>query len=371
MTASCGNIVPQKLREKKSQCELHYNFNTTSKIAAKKIITLNCLEYCDRYSLREALPCCRGNLKITDSTWPIIIEEYFVTSHLCFQGVIRASVTQDHHATETKPLAPLLEIKLPVPTAGIGGKHSPSLASTVHLDNSGTEEDGEDDDDWDAFQSFPASTSAAGKKPKLESPAKELGLVENSSVLKIDSGSNDFQEYSISQPQNIVEEEINHSEHQGAGEEAISDSQGSQASPQNDAQSTRSGMHEFHTSVIKPCDDQESAVSSKENEQRSSNLQSVEVAAGSVEVNDTGDNEVRKENPDNKDDLISSDSLLPREELSYETHGEGILETQREPQEADEEAQKKMTAEIHSSDHQPESVDYSGTPVSEEDNARL
>ncbi|KAG6716276.1 hypothetical protein I3842_04G041200 [Carya illinoinensis] len=296
------------------------------------------------------------------------------------QGVIRASVTQDHHATETKPLAPLLEIKLPVPTAGIGGKHSPSLASTVRLDNSGTEEDGEDDDDWDAFQSFPASTSAAGRESKLESPAKEPGLVENSFVLKIDSGSNDFQEYSVSQSQNIVEE-INHSEHQEAGEEAISDRQGSQASPENDAQSTRSGMHEFHTSVIKPCDDQqqekeeeeeeEAAVSSKENEQRLSDPQSVEVAAGSIEVNDMGDNEVRKENPDNKDDLISSDSLLPREELSYETHGEGIPETQREPQEADEEAQKTMTVEIHSSDQQPESVDYSGAPVSEEDNARL
>lgn len=244
-----------------------------------------------------------------------------MTTHLCFQGVIRASVTQDHNATQMKPLAPLLEIKLPVPADGSGEKHSPQSATTIHSDKNIREEDEEDEDDWDAFQSFPASTSAAVNESQVESVAKEPGLVENPSVLEINARSDDFQEISTSQPLNNVEE-INNPDHQEAGEDVISDTPGSQVSPQSDVPSNRRGMNEVldfqaTNNVIKPYDDQhqeeeeevvqsqereEAAVSSQENEQISSDLEPVEVPEGLGKVNVVEDQDVREENPDNKID---------------------------------------------------------------------
>lgn len=240
-----------------------------------------------------------------------------MTTHLCFQGVIRASVTQDHNATQMKPLAPLLEIKLPVPADGSGEKHSSQSATTIHSDKNIREEDEEDEDDWDAFQSFPASTSAAVNESQVESVAKEPGLVENPSVLEINARSDDFQD----QPLNNVEE-INNADHQEAGEDVISDTPGSQVSPQSDVPSNRRGMNEVldfqaPNNVIKPYDDQhqeeeeevvqsqereEAAVSSQENEQISSDLEPVEVPEGLGKVNVVEDQDVREENPDNKID---------------------------------------------------------------------
>jgi hypothetical protein len=261
-----------------------------------------------------------------------------LTTPLCFQGVIRASVTQDHNATQMKPLAPLLEIKLPVPADGSGEKQSPQLATTIHSDKNIGEEDGEDEDDWDAFQSFPASTSAAVNESQVESVAKEPGLVENPSLLEINARSDDFQD----QPLNNVEE-INNADHQEAGEDVISDTLGSQVSPQSDVPSNRRGMHEVLdfqaiNNVSKPYVDQhqekeeevvqsqereEAAVSSQKNEQISSDLQPVEVAEGLVKVNVVEDHEVRRENPDNKIDQLLSESSLPLEEVSDKSHGEG------------------------------------------------
>ncbi|XP_059452821.1 protein SWEETIE isoform X2 [Corylus avellana] len=258
------------------------------------------------------------------------------------QGVIRASVTQDHNATQMKPLAPLLEIKLPVPADGSGEKHFPQSATTIHSDKNISEEDEDDsdEDDWDAFQSFPASTNAAVNESKVESVAKEPGLVENPSSLEINARSDDFQEISTSQAPNNVE--INNADHQEAGEDVISDTPGSQMSPQSDAPSNRRGMHEVldfqaTNNVIKPYDDphqekeevvqsqelEEAAVSSEENEQISSDLQPAEVAERLVKLNVVEDHEVRKENPDNKIDQLMSESSLPLEEFTDKTHGEG------------------------------------------------
>lgn len=249
-----------------------------------------------------------------------------MTSHFCFQGVIRASVTQDHDATQMKAVTPSLEIKLPILTDGSGEKQSPPLATTIHLDS--MEEDEEDEDDWDNFQSFPASTNPAGNDSQVECVAKDPGLVQNSSDLKNNTGSDDFQEYSTSQPHNNVKE-INNAEHQEAGEEVISDAPGSPVPLQSDATSGGIGMHaagDFQTNnSIRPCDDQpeekeevvqsqqrdETFVSSHENEQISSDLQ----------------HEVRNENPDDNVDQILADSLL-LEDISNETHGEGNRENE-------------------------------------------
>ncbi|KAB1211181.1 HEAT repeat-containing protein 5A [Morella rubra] len=281
------------------------------------------------------------------------------------QGVILDSVSQDHNASQMRPLAPLLEVKLSVPTEGTEEKHSPVLATTVPSDKNGTEEDGEDEDDWDSFQSFPASTNAAGNESGAVSSAKDPGSVENSSILEIGTGSGDSKEYSISKS-------LNNAEHPEAGEEeVIADSPGSQVSPQCDAPSNRIGMHEIHTSN-QPFHDQlqekeeevvqsqgKEAISCQENEQILTDRQPVEVAEGSVGVNVAKDHEVSKDIPDTKLDQTLSGSL-PLQELSGETHGQGNRRTEGEPDEA---TQKKMD-ENNGTDQQQANVNNLGIPRS-------
>lgn len=288
-----------------------------------------------------------------------------MTGRLCFQGVILDSVSQDHNASQMRPLAPLLEVKLSVPTEGTEEKHSPVLATTVPSDKNGTEEDGEDEDDWDSFQSFPASTNAAGNESGAVSSAKDPGSVENSSILEIGTGSGDSKEYSISKS-------LNNAEHPEAGEEeVIADSPGSQVSPQCDAPSNRIGMHEIHTSN-QPFHDQlqekeeevvqnqgKEAISCQENEQILTDRQPVEVAEGSVGVNVAEDHEVSKDIPDTKLDQTLSGSL-PLQELSGETHGQGNRRTEGEPDEA---TQKKMD-ENNGTDQQQANVNNLGIPRS-------
>ncbi|KAM7267217.1 hypothetical protein ACFE04_009383 [Oxalis oulophora] len=80
---------------------------------------------------------------------------------LQLQGIIRASVTQDHNTAQMKPTTPSLGIKLPLPVPAevskpsgqTGGKDIPSYKQEE-------EEEEEEDDDWDTFQSFPTSSAA-------------------------------------------------------------------------------------------------------------------------------------------------------------------------------------------------------------------
>ena len=99
-------------------------------------------------------------------------------------------MAQQQNASPMKTMASL-EIKLPVPkdsqtsstsTLPIEGsrqKSSPT-SSPVHFDQDSMEDDQEDEDDWDAFQSFPVSTDAAGTVLKAESAAEKPNLVEKS-----------------------------------------------------------------------------------------------------------------------------------------------------------------------------------------------
>ncbi|KAG5245658.1 HEAT repeat-containing protein [Salix suchowensis] len=107
------------------------------------------------------------------------------------QGVIRASVAQHQNASPMKTMASL-EIKLPVPkdsqtsstsTLPIDGSRQKSSppSSPVHFDQDSMEDDQEDEDDWDAFQSFPVSTDAAGTVSKAESAVEKPDLVEKGS----------------------------------------------------------------------------------------------------------------------------------------------------------------------------------------------
>lgn len=99
------------------------------------------------------------------------------------QDIVRASVAQDHNAMQTKSVTPSLEIKLPASAEGI--KEKDSLASTKsHSLDSTVEENDEEEDDWDTFQSFPASSSATATDPQIGSTPEEGDIIENSEFEK-------------------------------------------------------------------------------------------------------------------------------------------------------------------------------------------
>lgn len=159
------------------------------------------------------------------------------------QGFIRASVTQEHNATQMKPTTPSLEIKLPVPTEASKEKPRPASATTTHSvsDDQRIEEEEEDEDDWEAFQSFPATTNAAESESEVESKMEEPDLGETVSVLEVNTGS-DYNGDSISEPLHNVKV-VNETGHQEAGEgEVISE--------------TPDGMKFPQGGVIEPCGDQ-------------------------------------------------------------------------------------------------------------------
>ncbi|XP_056162820.1 protein SWEETIE isoform X2 [Syzygium oleosum] len=98
------------------------------------------------------------------------------------QDIVRASVAQDHNAMQTKSVTPSLEIKLPASAEGIKEKDSPASTKSHSLDS--TVEEHEEEDDWDTFQSFPASSSAAATDPQIGSTPEEGDIIENSEFEK-------------------------------------------------------------------------------------------------------------------------------------------------------------------------------------------
>ncbi|BBH06892.1 HEAT repeat-containing protein [Prunus dulcis] len=160
------------------------------------------------------------------------------------QGFIRASVTQEHNATQMKPTTPSLEIKLPVQTEASKEKPPPPSATTTRSvsDDQRIEEEEEDEDDWEAFQSFPATTNAAESESEVESKMEEPDLGETVSVLEVNIGSDYNDGDSILEPLHNVKV-VNETGHEEAGEgEVISD--------------TPDGMKFPQGGVIEPCGDQ-------------------------------------------------------------------------------------------------------------------
>ncbi|CAK7344397.1 unnamed protein product [Dovyalis caffra] len=189
------------------------------------------------------------------------------------QGVIRASMEQDQNASPMKPMTSL-EIKLQVPkdsqtsTSTLpteGSRHKTSTPSSpVHSDHDSMEHDQEDEDDWDTFQSFPASTDAAGTVSKAESTAEEPDLVEKSTL------ESEFEEFPTSKPINN-EIDTNNAEHQ---EEVISDYLG----------------HNIRTNLqliddVASHEGEEGAVSSQENKEIAPDLKVFNDTEGSIQVN--------------------------------------------------------------------------------------
>ncbi|KAM2466399.1 hypothetical protein PS1_008328 [Malus domestica] len=179
-----------------------------------------------------------------------------VTHRQQLQGFIRASVTQEHNATQLKPTTPSLEIKLPVPTEASKEKPPPP-ATTAHSlsDDQEIEEEEEDEDVWDAFQSFPAALKAAESESKGESTAEEPDL-------EVNTQSDYTHGDSISQPLNNVDA-VDDTDHQEAGErEVISDAPDGLKSPQGNAPTNSTEAEEPHdlqtkSGVSGPCDDQQ------------------------------------------------------------------------------------------------------------------
>ncbi|KAF5184416.1 Sweetie-like protein [Thalictrum thalictroides] len=113
------------------------------------------------------------------------------------QDIIRASVTVDN--TVMKPTASPLIIKIPVPTEQSKKNDSQvytPVSSKTHSDKGSMDEE----DDWDAFQSFPANADAPIANSEAEEMPVEVNPVENVSILEHDFDNNGrFQKYSSPQ----------------------------------------------------------------------------------------------------------------------------------------------------------------------------
>ncbi|CAN0928886.1 Protein SWEETIE [Linum grandiflorum] len=148
------------------------------------------------------------------------------------QGIIRASVAQDHNASPSKSLVAPLEIKLPLPKDSQPSpvklpETSPAkvcVPAQVSVHDPSEEEDDEDDDDWDSFQSIPASSNVAAaeskavnsdaEEPKMESEneasqssinGKEIGILgdDESSTAEISSIIRAGEDY-VDNPDNLL-----------------------------------------------------------------------------------------------------------------------------------------------------------------------
>ncbi|KAK9271660.1 hypothetical protein L1049_002023 [Liquidambar formosana] len=284
-----------------------------------------------------------------------------VTHRQQLQGIIRASVTQDQSATQTKSTTPSLVIKLPVQVEGSQEKNSPT-SSTTHSNMNSMEEE---EDDWDAFQSFPASTAATNSN--IQNAAEPPPLTEDPSDLNDEN--DHFQGYTSSPPLDKVKEIINAEHLEAIEEHVLSESIGGtdEIKKLNDFQSSNCD--------IEPCDNchqesEDGAVPSQENDYRgSSDPQPVEDAVGSIKVNLPGEQQQRKEIQGDTDDLQAPSDPLPLKKISdLEHHGEAEDKIHAE---VDEEAGKELTAESESNHHHKESGDSSGSLERQDDSAKL
>ncbi|XVF20554.1 hypothetical protein REPUB_Repub12eG0010500 [Reevesia pubescens] len=261
------------------------------------------------------------------------------------QGVIRASVTQDHGAAQTKSTAPALEIKLPVPLEGRREDNSLSSATQVKLKQQSEErdlsrsatpisinnddmgEDEEDEDDWDTFQSFPASNNTAESDSVVENVVKEPDPDENITSA-LETGTVDFQQYSSSE--NFNNMDIATGEHSEVATEKISDGSGDR------------GKTELIDSLSNPVTDphenkdeegKEELVSSSESEARGSQINDnekissdllvvEEVKESSVEIEDheqRRDNPVASTEPPHREDAEGSVNVVEDHEHQKES----------------------------------------------------
>ncbi|XP_043715583.1 protein SWEETIE [Telopea speciosissima] len=141
------------------------------------------------------------------------------------QGIIRASVTDDQNATQTRSTTAPPIIKLPMQTVQRALKDSEGYSTASATTHSN--EDMEEEDDWDAFQSFPAAADATTTNSRVENTAEASTLVENSSTPDCDIDTENYcQIYSSSEPVLHSNETSNTLQQEGSEVEVTLTSQG-------------------------------------------------------------------------------------------------------------------------------------------------
>ncbi|PIA63576.1 hypothetical protein AQUCO_00201132v1 [Aquilegia coerulea] len=137
------------------------------------------------------------------------------------QDIIRASVTVDN-STLIKPTASPLIIKIPMPNEQSKKNDSQvdtPVSSKMHPDEGSLDEE---EEDWDAFQSFPATANAPITNSEVEGIAVELNPVENVSILVCDLDNDDgFQKFSSSQTLEDVKDVSDAQHLEGSGDKMI------------------------------------------------------------------------------------------------------------------------------------------------------
>ncbi|KAF3443897.1 hypothetical protein FNV43_RR13587 [Rhamnella rubrinervis] len=265
------------------------------------------------------------------------------TSRSRLLGVICASVTPGQSATQVKPTAPSLVIQLPVPTVGSKEQNYPQPATAVH---SGKDEVEEDEDDWDNFQSFPASANAAGSDPNDENVVEEPDQIENPSVSKTNAGSDFSQEHSISQPSDNKNDMVVQTKTLVKGRWYLILMMGRRREE------------------VPREEREESAESSQLSEQIPTDFDPVDGAEGLAEVNLDVGHELRKEeSSDTKIEPLLSVSEqsepLPLDEEAVNS------EDQIQLKEADKASQEESMAEKEGDEQKPESSNGSKSPEGE------
>ncbi|KAH9602675.1 hypothetical protein KSS87_010209 [Heliosperma pusillum] len=118
-----------------------------------------------------------------------VLREMSVEDRKQIQNIIRASVTQEHQSTLVKPSGGSLQIKLP--NQSLQTKDPNSATTLPNEPSEDLENEDENEDDWDAFQSFPTATNA--NATDTQSNAEKSSMTESHSEEE-----DDFQEFSSS-----------------------------------------------------------------------------------------------------------------------------------------------------------------------------
>ncbi|KAL1536904.1 protein SWEETIE-like [Salvia divinorum] len=112
------------------------------------------------------------------------------------QDIIRASVIQDKNPQPMASTGPPLVIKLPSQTPQIIMKNSVPLADPPEESNNSSVEDEDEEDDWDTFQSFPASGNetapALERSPSISGDDTAPALEKSASISGNNCGENSY-----------------------------------------------------------------------------------------------------------------------------------------------------------------------------------
>ncbi|KAJ0042851.1 hypothetical protein Pint_18792 [Pistacia integerrima] len=249
------------------------------------------------------------------------------------QGVLRASVAQDQNTPQIKPVAPSLEIKLPGPAGGKLEKPAPPPATirqptevsrerdlpptttSISSNEDSIGESEEEDDDWDAFQSFPASTTAAGTDSKVENTLEEPDQAEDSSALEFSTGKDDSLEPNTFLPLNDVEKSDDAENPEAVEQDLVTDrpGDGNDMEVVDDIQTRTRPSDDQHQEIEKETvpivESEDEAIKSQDKEKMATDLQLAEEVKESVEANPVEDHEQRNEQEDDTIGEVLSTNL--------------------------------------------------------------